>query len=182
MRGSSAHNVAVTVLATAGLTLKDVTPVSLSPADAGAAFASGKIDAWSIWGALFRDRREGSCRQRVLTTAEGIVDTYGFFLANGTYARANAATLREAIATLSEEADWSQSHLDETIKAISEITGVAEDVTRTSVTRTRARFAVLPVNDDVIRTQQKTADTFFTAGLIPRKLDIRAIVWTPTAS
>ncbi len=118
----------------------------------------------------------------MLTTAEGIVDTYSFFLANGTYAKANAGTLREVIATLSEEADWSQSHLDETIKAVAEITGVAEDVTRTSVTRTHARFAVLPINDDVIRIQQKTADTFFHAGLIPRKLDIRSIVWTPAAS
>jgi len=181
VRGSSAHNVAVAALATAGLSLNDITPVSLGPADAGVAFASGKIDAWSIWEPYFAIA-EKDPQARVLTTADGILDTYSFFLANGHYAKANGAVLREVVATLAQEADWSQGHLDETIKAISEITGVAEDITRVSVTRTHARFAVLPVNDDVVRVQQKTADTFFAAGLIPRKLDIRPLVWTPDAS
>ena len=181
VRGSSAHNVAVSVLATAGLTLKDVTVLSLGPADASAAFVSGRLDAWSIWEPYFA-LAERDPNTRVLTTAAGIVDTYSFFLANGSFARSNSAVLREVIGILAEEADWSQTHLNETTKAISEITGVAEEVTRTSLTRPDAKFQVVPVTEDVIRIQQKTADTFFDAGLIPRKLDIRSIVWTPVAS
>jgi sulfonate transport system substrate-binding protein len=181
VRGSSAHNVAVSVLATAGLTLKDVTPVSLGPADAAAAFASGQIDAWSIWEPFF-SIAEKDPQTRILTTATGIVDTYSYFLANATYAKTNGAILRDVVAVLAREADWSQTHLDDTVKAIAEITGVPEDITRTSLTRKDARFAVFPVNDEVIRAQQKTADTFYSAGLIPRKLDVRSIVWTPAAS
>ena len=181
VKGSSAHNVAVSALATAGLTLKDINLVPLAPADAATAFASGRIDAWSIWDPYFAIA-EKSAETKVLTTAEGIVDTYNFLLANGDYARANPRLIRETIAELTAVADWSQTHLEETVKAITETTGVAEDAVRTTVTRHNARFAVNPIDDEVIRVQQKTADTFFNAGLIPRKLDIRSIVWSPTAS
>jgi sulfonate transport system substrate-binding protein len=181
VRGSSAHNVAVSTLATAGLSLKDVTVVPLAPADAATAFASGQIDAWSIWDPYFAiaERNPGT---RVLTTAEGIVDTYNFYLANGAYAKANPLLIRQTVGEVAAVADWSQAHLDETATAISQITGVPEDVTRIVVNRHNARFVVGPVTDEVIRVQQKTADTFFAAGLIPKKLDIRSIVWTPPAS
>jgi sulfonate transport system substrate-binding protein len=178
VKGSSAHNVAVSALAKAGLTLNDVTVASLSPADAAAAFATGKIDAWSIWDPYFAIAEKND-DTRVLTTAEGIVDSYSYFLANGAYTKANGTVVKAVIDELAKVADWSQSHLDETITALSEITNIAKEVTRISVSRANARFAVLPVTDEVIKVQQKTADTFFEAKLIPKKLDIRSIVWTP---
>jgi sulfonate transport system substrate-binding protein len=181
VRGSSAHNVAVSALASVGLTLKDVTVANLSPADAAAAFAAGSIDAWSIWDPYFA-LAEGRADTRVLTTAEGIVDTYSFLLANASFARANTGLLREAIAETSAVADWSQSHLDDTTEAITEITGVSETAIRAMLTRKDARFQVLSLSDEIVRTQQKTADTFFAAGLIPRKLDIRSAVWNAQAS
>src|SRR5580698_2311834 len=58
-RGSSAHNFALLVLEKAGLRYDEVQPVYLGPADAGAAFSQGAIDAWSIWDpyyALFETR------------------------------------------------------------------------------------------------------------------------------
>ena len=45
-KGSSAQN--VTIKALAGLTIKDVEPTYLSPADATAAFNGGNIDAWTV--------------------------------------------------------------------------------------------------------------------------------------
>ena len=52
-KGSSAHNVIVQTLEKAGLTYADITPVYLTPPDAGPAFANGSIDAWSIWDPYF---------------------------------------------------------------------------------------------------------------------------------
>src|SRR4051812_29432428 len=52
-RGSSAHSLAVGALEKAGLAWGDITPVELPPADAGAAFARGNVDAWSIWDPFF---------------------------------------------------------------------------------------------------------------------------------
>src|SRR6201999_4520367 len=47
--GTSADYHLLTVLAAAGLTRKDVTVDNLQPADALAAFQSGRIDAWDTW-------------------------------------------------------------------------------------------------------------------------------------
>src|SRR4051794_41050539 len=52
-KGSSAHNVMVQTLEKAGLTYADITPVYLTPPDAGPAFANGSIDAWAIWDPYF---------------------------------------------------------------------------------------------------------------------------------
>ena len=43
-KGSSAHNVVIQTLEKAGLTYNDITPVYLTPPDAGPAFANGGID------------------------------------------------------------------------------------------------------------------------------------------
>ena len=48
-KGSSAHYVALRALERAGLTTADIQHVNLQPADAGAAFRTGAVDAWSIW-------------------------------------------------------------------------------------------------------------------------------------
>ncbi len=52
-KGTSAHNVLIATLEKAGLTYADITPVYLSPPDAGPAFANGSIEAWAIWDPYF---------------------------------------------------------------------------------------------------------------------------------
>ena len=53
-KGTSAHNVVIATLEKAGLTYEDITPVYLTPPDAGPAFANGMGGMVSI----VRDRRE----------------------------------------------------------------------------------------------------------------------------
>jgi sulfonate transport system substrate-binding protein len=58
-RASSAHNLTLAALEKAGLTYDDIQPIYLGPADGGAAFERGAIDAWTIWDpyyALFETR------------------------------------------------------------------------------------------------------------------------------
>ena len=48
-KGTSAHNLLIAALEKNGLAFDQIEPVYLAPADAAAAFASDKVDAWSIW-------------------------------------------------------------------------------------------------------------------------------------
>ena len=48
-RGGTGDYLLRTALATQGLTIEDVTPVHLGPADAATAFSSGQVDAWATW-------------------------------------------------------------------------------------------------------------------------------------
>src|SRR4051812_17827935 len=76
-RGSSAHHFTLLVLEKAGLRYDEIQPIYLGPADAGAAFERGAVDAWSIWEpytALF-DNRPGV---RTLTTNKEIGEQFSF--------------------------------------------------------------------------------------------------------
>ena len=84
-KGSNVHYLLVRALEDAGLSINDVTPVYLPPADARAAFERGSVDAWAVWDPYFAiaEKRHNG---RVLTTTEGVLDSYSFYLANRDFA------------------------------------------------------------------------------------------------
>lgn len=181
-RGSSAHNVAVKVLRKGGLGPNDVTQLDLAPPDAAAAFKNGSIDAWSIWDP-YTAIAEADPQTRVLTTAEGIVDSWSYFLGNSDFAAENGDLIVEVIDELKKVGGAAQSNFDETVKAIASITGVPENVTKVVLSRRGADLgAVSTVPDAAVQYQQALADEFYDLKIIPRKLDISDIVWRPKAS
>ncbi|WP_137137055.1 aliphatic sulfonate ABC transporter substrate-binding protein [Rhizobium sp. FKY42] len=181
-RGSSAHNVSVKVLRKGGLSLTDVTLVDLAPPDAAAAFKNGSIDAWSIWDP-YTAVAEADPQTRVLTTAQGIVDSWSYFLANGDFAKENGALILEIFDELAQVGKRAQANLDKTVPALSAITGVPEDITRKTLQRTGFSLGdVGTISDQAIAYQQALADEFFDLKIIPKKLTITDIVWRPKAS
>ncbi|MGX9990084.1 aliphatic sulfonate ABC transporter substrate-binding protein [Rhizobium sp. Z1P35] len=181
-RGSSAHNVTVKVLRKAGLKPEDVEQLDLSPPDAAAAFKNGSIDAWSIWDPYLAIA-EADPETRILTTAEGIVDSYSFFLANRDFTDANGQVVVDVIDELAKVGKSAQSNLDETVEELSEITGVPADVTRVTLTRKGADLgSVSTITDAAAAYQQALADEFHGLGILPKKLATGDIVWRPKAS
>jgi sulfonate transport system substrate-binding protein len=173
-KGSTAHNIVVQALEKAGLTYADITPVYLTPPDAVPAFASGSIDAWSIWDlyfALAETRQNG----RILVNASDIAKSNSFYIANRDFAKSRGPILQQIIDVTSSTAKWAQSHRDEVARSLSAITGIPLDIQ--TVAANRSSFAVGPVTDDIIAPQQGVADRFFKLGLIPRQITIRDIVW-----
>jgi sulfonate transport system substrate-binding protein len=175
-KGSSAHNITVQTLEKAGLTYADITPVYLTPPDAGPAFANGSIDAWSIWDPYFAI---GETRQngRVLVNASEITKTNSFYIANRDFAKNYGAVLQQIIDVTTATAKWAESHRDEVAKSLSAVTGIPLDIQ--TVAANRSAFAVGPITDDIIATQQGVADRFFKLGLIPRPVVVRDAVWKP---
>ena len=172
----------VKALRSAGLTLEDITQLDLGPQDAAPAFASGQLDAWAIWDPYYAIAAQEPTT-RVLATTEGIVDSFSFYQANGTYAKQNPEIVAEVLAELKRVGDAAQGNLDETAKAISAITGVPEAIQRIVLGRKDADLGrILPVTDEVIAYQQSLADEFFGLGIIPRKLNISDIVWRAPAA
>jgi len=181
-RGSSAHNFALKVLAKAGLSLSDITEIDLPPPDAGAAFKTGSIDAWAIWDPFFAVA-EADPQTRVLTTSEGLLDNWGYFLGNGAYTGANPEVIVEVIDELAKVGAAAQADLDGTVKALSNITGVPAAITRVTLTRSQAdlgKISLFP--DQALTYQQALADDFHALGIVPKKLNVSDIVWHPKAS
>ncbi len=181
-RGSSAHNFIVKALRTAGLTLDDITALDLGPSDAAPAFATDQVDAWVIWDPYYAIA-EQEPDTRILVTTDGIVDSWGFFQANGAFARDHGDVVAEVIEVLRQVGQEAQGNLDATVSKISEITGVPEPIQRIALTRDGADLGqIVPLSDETIAYQQALADEFFSLGIIPRELKISDIVWYPPGS
>src|SRR5437879_7873318 len=149
-KGSSAHNVIVQTLEKAGLGYADITPVYLTPPDAGPAFANGSIDAWSIWDPYFAI---GETKQngRVLINASEITKSNSFYIANRDFARNHGAVLQQIIDVTSTTAKWSEQQREEVARSQSAVTGIPLDIQ--TVAANRSSFAVGPISDDIITTQ-----------------------------
>jgi len=176
-KGSSAHNVVIQTLEKAGLTYDDITPVYLTPPDAGPAFANGGIDAWAIWDPYFAIA-ETKQNGRILINTSEVTKTNAFYIANRDFATKRGALLQQVVDVTTSTAAWAQAHPDEVARSLAAVTGVPLDIQ--TIAARRAGFSVGPVTDDVIATQQGVADRFFKLGLIPKQIAIRDIVWRNT--
>lgn len=180
-RGSSAHNVALQLLRTAGLSLADVEQVDLAPPDAGPAFAGGTIEAWSIWDP-YTAIAEAQPGVRVLATADGVVPAYNFFSASRPFSEANGELIVQLIDALREVGASAQKDLDATVAAFAASTGVEPEVLRVVASRPGNDYGDLGlIGPAQIAYEQGLADDFLAEGIIPAKLDIAAAVWTPVS-
>ncbi|MFQ3459762.1 aliphatic sulfonate ABC transporter substrate-binding protein, partial [Bradyrhizobium sp. UFLA01-814] len=116
-KGSSAHNVVIQTLEKAGLTYDDITPVYLTPPDAGPAFANGGIDAWAIWDPYFAIA-ETKQNGRILVKTRDITKTNSFYIANRDFARNRGAILQQIVDVTTSSAAWAQAHPDEVAKSL----------------------------------------------------------------
>src|SRR5213082_2110057 len=175
-KGRSAHNVVIATLEKAGLTYEDITPVYLTPPDAGPAFANGSIEAWAIWDPYFAigERRQNG---RVLINAHEVAKTNSFYLANRDFANTHVRETREVIDGLAEAARWAEANRAEVASALAAVTGVPLEVQ--TVAANRASFLIGPVTDEIVTAQQAVADRFHKLGLIPKPVVVRDAVWRP---
>jgi sulfonate transport system substrate-binding protein len=181
-RGSSAHAFLFKALEKAGLAPTDIESVDLPPPDAGAAFKSGAIDAWAIWDPFFAVA-EADPQARLVVTSEGIVDAWGFFLGNGDFVAAHPDIITDIIDELAKVGAAAQKDIDGTAKALSDLTGVKQEITRVTLTRAGSDLGlVATMSEPAIAHQQQLADDFHAWGVLPRKLTINDIVWRPKAS
>jgi sulfonate transport system substrate-binding protein len=178
-KGTSAHNVVIATLEKAGLTYEDITPVYLTPPDAGPAFANGSIEAWAVWDPYFAigEKRQNG---RILVNAHEVAKTNSFYLANRDFANTHVRETRDVIDGLAEAARWAEANRAEVASALAAVTGVPLEVQ--TVAANRASFLIGPVTDDIVTTQQAVADRFHKLGLIPKPIAVRDIVWRHTQS
>jgi len=176
-KGSSAHNIVVQTLEKAGLTYADITPVYLTPPDAGPAFANGSVDAWAIWDPYFAI---GETKQngRILINAREVTKTNSFYIANRDFANNHGPVLQQIVDVTTATARWAEQHRDEVARSLAAVTGIPLDIQ--IIAANRSSFVVGPITEDVIATQQGVADRFHKLGLIPKRIVVRDIVWRNT--
>jgi sulfonate transport system substrate-binding protein len=173
-KGSSAHNLLVAALEKAGLTWADITPAPLAPADATAAFVKGSVDAWSIWDPYLA-LAELKEHARVIALDKDVHKPNSFYIAGADFVDKYPALVARLNAVFAQEGVWADTHHEDVAKAQAEATGVELEAIRRFVDR--STYRVVPVDVEVIQSQQAVADRFARLGLIPKPINVSDIVW-----
>ncbi|GLP64392.1 ABC transporter substrate-binding protein [Streptomyces sp. TUS-ST3] len=178
-QGSSAHYQLVASLREAGLGLDDVKVKYLQPADALAAFTSGKVDAWAVWDPYTSQILKAG-QGRVLTTGDGITNGLTFQVAapGALKDKKKVASIRDYLERLRRAYKWVYSHEPQWAKVWAKETGLPEDVALAAVKRTYTTRVAVAVDQPLIASEQEIADTFTSLKLIPGKVDFGKFVDT----
>ncbi|WP_127088239.1 aliphatic sulfonate ABC transporter substrate-binding protein [Aquabacter cavernae] len=174
-KGSSSHNFIVQALKKNGLRYTDIEPVFLAPADAAAAFASNRVDAWTVWDPYYALAQKRHDARAIVTTADGL-PSHSFYLANKGLVERSPRTVQGALDALREVTAWAAQNRDKVAALTSELTGVEYEAQKIATDRYPIEFN--PVTQTAIRQQQEIADTFLELNLIPRKITVTDIVWS----
>ncbi|MEF3302076.1 sulfonate ABC transporter substrate-binding protein [Paenibacillus sp. GYB003] len=168
-KGSNVHYLLVKLLEKAGVAYSDIETVYLPPADARAAFESGKVDAWVIWDPFFAAAQTAT-GAKLLADGTGVVANYEFYLAS----RPFAEKYPDIVKTLLDEAnhidEWAKHNQKELAEKLSRQLGI--DVPSLELAAGRRLYGVQPIDQAVIDAQQKIADTFRKLELIPKNITI----------
>jgi sulfonate transport system substrate-binding protein len=170
-QGSSANYNLLAQLEKAGLKYSDVKVENLQPADALAAFSSGHVDAWAIW-EPFTSQAEQEAGAKVIATGDGVVNGDVFQVASDEALDdpGTKKALDDYLARIARAQVWSQTHQEEWSTTWAEETGLAPAITLAAVGK--RKIQVLPIDDDVVASEQAMADTFTDNGLLPGHVDL----------
>lgn len=173
-RGSNVHYLLIVALAKAGLKFNDIQPIYLAPADGRAAFARGSVDAWVIWDPYLA-AGQAATQARVLIDATGLARNPQFYLASSSFAKARPDLVRTVLGEIGKTDNWAGKHQAEVAGLLAPRTGLSLDVLHVALAR--LGYGIAPITPDVVASQQRIADTFFKAGLLPRAIAVRDAVW-----
>ena len=175
-RSTTSHYFLLQLLKENGLGFKDIQPVALAPQDAFAAFKSGQIDAWVIYGLVVElaKSQEGA---RVLRTADGYLS--GNYVIS-TSANAIADPLKHAaigdyLQRVAKVYDWINRNPKPWAAKSGQIAGVPPQFFLNQATQRSQPYKLVAVDDAAIKSQQQVADVFSDAGLLARRIDVKPI-------
>lgn len=169
-QGSVSLALLVKALETVGLTLHDVEPTFLFPADAKPAFVGGNVDAWVIWDPYYALEEEGSGARTIATNESVGFPSRGFFLAQRGFATENPEALELLSTALRASDEWVDLHPQEVSEIVSREIGI--DASTLLKVEERRVYGLEPVSAEVVQDQQELADLFFDIELIPERVDV----------
>lgn len=175
-KGTSGHGHLLMALEANGLSLDDVEPQYLAPADGQAAFQSGAVDAWAIWDPFVTQAvMENDAVD--LTEDQPETDPYIQFEIASTQALEDDET-REHVADFVERVTqafaWAQDNPEEFGKGWAKESGLSEEVL-VAVARKKLTD-VTAVGEEHVTMIQELADLFAEAGEIPGPVDMSEVV------
>ncbi|MBK5410505.1 aliphatic sulfonate ABC transporter substrate-binding protein [Pseudomonas sp. TH34] len=177
-KAAGTHYLLIAALNKAGLAFSDIEPAYLTPADGRAAFENNKVDAWVTW-EPFLTSVQRQLPTRTLADGTGLASYKRYYLTGTPYAKAHPEVLKLVYEQLHQAGEWVKSHPRDAAKVLGPLWGNL-DVETVEAANAHRSYEVQPVTLDQLGEQQKIADAFFKAGLLPKAVDAQDVqVWKP---
>ena len=176
-KGAGAHNLLLEALAQQGLTNKDIEPAYLSPADGRAAFEGGNVAAWVIWDPFLAavQRQSGA---RILQDGGKLSSYRRFYLAATPYAQRRPDVMATVFTELQRAGEWIKKNPGPAAEWHAPVIGL--DAPTVEAANLRRTYRVQAVDADALTGQQRIADAFTQAQILPRRVVIAdSPVWRP---
>jgi sulfonate transport system substrate-binding protein len=176
-KGAGAHYLLVEALAEAGLSVRDIEPAYLTPADARAAFERGSVAAWVIWDP-FLAAVQRQANARILRDGTKLASYRRFYLAATPYAKRRPDVLAVVYDELRRAGDWIKRNPGPAAAWHAPLIGL--DPATVEAANLRRTYQVQAVDAASLEEQQRIADAFAAQSILPRKVTVAASpVWKP---
>jgi sulfonate transport system substrate-binding protein len=177
-KAAGSHYLLIAALNKAGLTFADIQPAYLTPADGRAAFENGKVDAWVTW-EPFLTGVQRQLPSRVIADGVGLASYKRYYLTSTAYANAHPEVLKRVYQQLQEAGSWIKKNPRDAAQVLGPLWGNL-NVETVEAANAHRSYQVEPVKADQLGEQQKIADAFFAAGLLPKAVDAKDVgIWKP---
>jgi sulfonate transport system substrate-binding protein len=178
-KGAGVHYLLVAALKRAGLTEKDIDVRYLEAQDAVSAFNGGSVDAAVVWDPFLAVQLQGGKARVLADGRDGLVEYNRFYTATSSFAKAHPEVLKIVFDELQATGRWVKANPKEAAERLSPIWGNVPTATVEQV-NTRRSYAIVPVQRNELAEQQRIADAFHGAGLIPKRIKATDIaIWEP---
>lgn len=172
-RGANVHYLLIRALEEAQVDYTDVRIAFMAPAAARVAFAEGRVDAWAIGDPMLAEV-EHALGARVVRDAKGLAANPAYYVATQAFVESHPEVLDALLSELSSISRWASEHLDEVVDSLAPRLGIAKEALSLSLRRSSgARL----LDEELILSQQRVADSFFKLKLIPRAVSVTDAVW-----
>jgi len=177
-KAAGVHYLLIAALQQAGLKFSDIEPAYLAPADGRAAFENRKVDAWVTW-EPFLSSAQQQLPTRILADGKGLADYQRYYLTSATFARNHPQVLQTVFDELVKTGDWLRANPRQAAEILGPLWGnLAPSIVEQA--NAKRSYQVRLVQPESLAEQQKIADAFSDAGLLPRSVDTGDVVlWKP---
>ena len=172
-KGSSSNYLLVQLLRRANLTVPDIQPIYLPPAEARAAFESGAVDAWVVWDPYYALAQKALKTRTLGDFSE--LPVFNFYEATPEFVKTHPRAVNAILAQLRTAGLWVNQHPQETAALLAPKLGIEQPVVETWLRR--VPYGVTPVTPQIVASQQQIADLFLQQKLIPKPVNVQSAVW-----
>lgn len=181
IKATTAHYFLIRMLEEVGLTMQDINAIPLSIPDGLSAFRRGDLDAWATYGySIAQAKKDGA---RILKSAKNILSG-NFVIVAAPSAIADPgkkAAISDFLCRIKKSQVWRNTNVKEWSQNYAAVINVDESIVYQDEKEglEQRRSQLLPVSNEAIASQQKVADTFYQAGVISSKVNVKPL-WDNT--